>query len=176
MQQFDHDIAIIGAGPAGLQAALMLARTRKQLIIYDAPHPPRNAASHGVHNFVGLDGLLPAQLQAQAWAQIAVYNSAVLRREQIVSVHPVTDGFTLHSDAGTQTTARHVVLAMGYRDIYPDIPGFRACWGNTIIPCPFCDGWENRDRLWGLVGTSPEALAHMPALVHNWTPRAAADL
>lgn len=61
------DVAIIGGGPAGLQAALVLARTRKTVVVFDAPTPPRNAASHGVHNFLGLDGLLPAEIRERAW-------------------------------------------------------------------------------------------------------------
>jgi thioredoxin reductase (NADPH) len=172
MVSTDFDVAIIGAGPAGLQAALVLARTRKRVIVFNSPHPPRNAASHGVHNFVGLDGLLPAQIQAQAWAQIAVYDSAQLHREQIIDVQPAEAGFLVQGDAGTTVTARHVVLAMGCRDLYPDIPGFMACWANTIIPCPFCDGYENRDRLWGMVATSGHALEHMPMLFKHWTTRA----
>ena len=64
------DVAIIGGGPAGLQAALVLARTRKKVVVFDAPIPPRNAASHGVHNFLGLDGMLPAEIREQAWQQI----------------------------------------------------------------------------------------------------------
>ncbi|MBL8165572.1 MAG: NAD(P)/FAD-dependent oxidoreductase, partial [Anaerolineae bacterium] len=79
LNQTPYDVAIIGGGPAGLQAALMLARTRRRVLVFDSPEPPRNAASHGVHNFVGLDGLLPAEIREQAWKQIAVYNSAELR-------------------------------------------------------------------------------------------------
>jgi thioredoxin reductase len=166
------DIAIVGGGPAGLQAALILARTRKRIIVFDAPESPRNGASHGVHNFVGLDGLLPAQIREQAWEQIAVYNSAELRTERIVDVQAHEARFALTGEAGTSISARHIVLALGYRDVYPDVPGFRECWGDTIIACPFCDGYENRDRVWGLVASSPMALEHMPQLYRHWTPEA----
>ncbi|NJL53786.1 NAD(P)/FAD-dependent oxidoreductase [bacterium] len=172
MKHERYDVAIIGGGPAGLQAALILARTRKRIIVFDAPEPPRNGASHGVHNFVGLDGLLPSDIRKQAWEQIAVYNSAELRTERVVDVQPHGSGFTLIGEAGTSVSARHVVLALGYRDVYPDVPGFRECWGDTIIACPFCDGYENRDRVWGLVASSPMALEHMPHLYHHWTSEA----
>lgn len=172
MKQERYDVAIIGGGPAGLQAALILARTRKRIIVFDAPESPRNGASHGVHNFVGLDGLLPSEIREQAWEQIAVYNSAELRTERILDVQAHEAGFALTGEAGTSVSARHVVLALGYRDVYPDVPGFMDCWGDTIIACPFCDGYENRDRVWGLVASSPMALEHMPHLYHHWTPEA----
>ena len=172
MQQEHYDIAIVGGGPAGLQAALILARTRKRIIVFDAPEPPRNGASHGVHNFVGLDGLLPSKIREQAWRQIDAYNSAELRTERVTDVQPHEAGFVLTGEAGISVSARHVVLALGYRDVYPDVPGFKDCWGDTIIACPFCDGYENRDRVWGLVASSPVALEHMPQLYRHWTPEA----
>ncbi|MDJ0757582.1 MAG: NAD(P)/FAD-dependent oxidoreductase [Ardenticatenaceae bacterium] len=172
MRQEHYDVAIVGGGPAGLQTALILARTRKRLIIFDAPEPPRNGASHGVHNFVGLDGLLPSEIREQAWRQIDVYNSAELCVERVVDVQAHEAGFAVSGEAGTSVTARHVVLALGYRDVLPDIPGFIDCWGDTIVSCPFCDGYENRDRVWGLVASSPMALEHMPKAYRNWTTEA----
>lgn len=178
MNAIHYDVAIIGGGPAGLQAALILARTRKRVIVFDAPEPPRNAASHGVHNFVGLDGLLPAEIREQAWRQIEVYNSAELCVERVADVQrDADDGFLVTGEAGSSIAVKHVILALGYRDIHPDIPGFAACWGHTIIACPYCDGYENRDRVWGLVVASPLTLEHMPHIFHtqlyrNWTAHA----
>lgn len=167
-----YDVAIIGGGPAGLQAALILARTRKRLIVFDAPEPPRNGASHGVHNFIGLEGLLPSEIREQAWREIDVYNSAELQAERVVDVQAHEAGFAVSGETGTFVSARHVILAMGYRDIYPDIPGFMDCWGDTIIACPFCDGYENRDRVWGLVTSSQPVLEHFPKMYRNWTSQA----
>ncbi len=169
----EADVAIIGGGPAGLQAALVLARTRKKVIVYDRAAPPRNGASHGVHNVLGLDGLLPAEIRAQAWAQINVYQSAFLRKDRIVDIEQARDGtFLLSAEAGQQVKAKRVILALGYEDSYPDLAGFTEAWADTIIPCPFCDGYENRDRVWGLVANSEMQATHFPALVHNWTPTA----
>ena len=98
------DIAILGGGPAGLQAALVLSRTRKKIIVFDDPQPPRNAASHGVHNFLGLDGLLPAGIRKVAWQQIDKYDSPEFRKEKIVNVIKEREGeddegiFVLTSD------------------------------------------------------------------------------
>jgi len=172
MRQEHYDVAIVGGGPAGLQVALILARTRKRIIVFDAPEAPRNGASHGVHNIIGLDGLLPSEIREQAWRQINVYKSAELREERVVDVQTHEAGFAVNGEAGTPVTATHVVLALGYRDVYPDIPGFIDCWGNSIFACPFCDGYENRDRVWGLVASSPMALEHMPQLYRQWTTKA----
>lgn len=164
------DVAIVGGGPAGLQAALVLARTRKQIIVFDAPVPPRNAASHGVHNFLGLDGLLPAEIRQRAWQQIDVYAHAELRREWVTDIDRAESGeFILTTETGGQVMAKKVILALGYHDVYPDIDGFEAAWANTIIPCPFCDGYENRDRIWGIVANFEMEATHFPKMVQNWT-------
>ena len=163
------DVAILGGGPAGLQAALVLSRTRKTIIVFDDTEPPRNAASHGVHNFLGLDGLLPADIRKVAWQQIDKYASAELRKKEIVNVSKNGDGFLVTDDNGSTIKARKVILAFGYHDVYPDIPGFIECWADSIIPCPFCDGYENRDRTWGIVITSKSDLKRFPKMAQNWT-------
>lgn len=166
-----YDIAVIGGGPAGLQATLVLARTRKKIIVFDAPQPPRNGASHGVHNFLGIDGMRPYEIRDLAWEQINVYQSAELCREQVVSVTKSDDNcFEVTGNQGTTIRAKHVILASGYRDVFPDVAGFTDCWANTIINCPFCDGYENRDRVWGIVATSEDYAHHFPTMLRNWTP------
>ncbi|MBX2820322.1 MAG: NAD(P)/FAD-dependent oxidoreductase [Rhodothermaceae bacterium] len=164
------DIAIIGGGPAGLQAALVLSRTRKSIVVFDTPSPPRNGASHGVHNVLGLDGLLPAEIREQAWSQINVYKQAELRKEIVTDISHGEDGlFILSADSGIQLKAKRVILALGYVDQYPDLDGFVEAWADTIIPCPFCDGYENRDRTWGLVARSEMHAVHFVDLVNHWT-------
>jgi thioredoxin reductase len=166
------DVAILGGGPAGLQAALVLSRTRKKIMVFDDPEPPRNAASHGVHNFLGLDGLLPADIRKIAWQQIDRYASAELRKKKTVNVSKNGEGlFLVTDDSGTSIKAKKVILALGYHDVYPDIPGFVECWADTIIPCPFCDGYENRDRIWGVVVSSKTELERFPKMVQNWTQK-----
>jgi thioredoxin reductase len=168
------DVAILGGGPAGLQAALVLSRTRKRIIVFDDPEPPRNTASHGVHNFLGLDGFLPADIRKIAWEQIDKYQFAEFRKEKIVNVSKEEgeDGiFVITTDNETSIKAKKVVLAIGYHDVYPDIPGFLECWADTIISCPFCDGYENKDRVWGIVANSKVQLEWFPKMVQNWTSK-----
>ncbi len=165
----------MGGGPAGLQAALILARTRKKIIVFDDPEPPRNAASHGVHGFLGLDGFLPKDIRRIAWEQIDKYDAAELREERIVDISKQEgeqEGiFLITSDNETSIKAKKVVLAVGYHDVYPDIPGFLECWADTIIHCPFCDGYENRDRVWGIVANSKPELKRLPKMARNWTSK-----
>ena len=164
------DVAIIGSGPAGMQAALVLARTHKNVVVFDDLRPPRNAASHGVHNFLGLDGLLPAEIRRIAWKQIDRYKSAELRSQCIVDIrHDDNGDFLVTNDQGDEVIARHVILAFGYHDLHPTIPGFAETWGDTIIPCPFCDGYENRDRTWGIVAASAVEMSGFPLMAQNWT-------
>ena len=167
------DIAILGGGPAGLQAALVLSRTRKKIIVFDDPEPSRNAASHGVHGFLGIDGLLPSDIRKIAWEQIDKYGSAEFRVEKIVNVSKEEDKgiFIIASNSETSIKAKKVILAVGYHDTYPDIPGFVECWADTIISCPFCDGYENRDRVWGIVVNSKAELERLPKMAQNWTSK-----
>ncbi len=165
------DVAIVGGGPAGMQAALVLARTRKRTIVFDAPTAPRNAASHGVHNFLGLDGLLPQEIRDRGWEQIDAYESAELVREAVTSVERANNGDLIVRTGSGAWQATHVVLTCGYHDVHPDIDGFEECWADTIIPCPFCDGFENRDRIWGIVPSMSYELDVFPAMTKNWTDK-----
>jgi thioredoxin reductase len=165
------DVAILGGGPAGLQAALVLSRTRKEIIVFDDPEPPRNAASHGVHNFIGLDGLLPTEIRKIVWKQIDCYNSTEFREEKIVNINRENGAFIITNDSETSVRAKKIILAVGYHDVYPDIPGFIECWADTIIPCAFCDGYENRDRIWGIVVNSKTELEKLPKMAQNWTSK-----
>lgn len=165
------DVAIIGGGPAGMQAALVLARTRKKVIVFDAPTPPRNAASHGVHNFLGLDGMLPAEIRKRAWQQIDAYQHAELRQEWVTDIEGCDENgeFVITMKGSGQVRAKKVILALGYHDVHPNIEGFAEAWANTIIPCPFCDGYENRDCIWAIVANFEMEAVHFPKVAQNWT-------
>lgn len=163
------DVAIVGGGPGGLQAALVLARTRKKITVFDGPESPRNGASHGVHNVLGLDGMLPAEIRQQAWQQINVYKHAELNRCHVEHIDRHDGGFVLSTSEG-DVTAKKVILATGFCDKHPEIKGFSDAWADTIIPCPFCDGYENRDRIWGIVTDSVDRAVHFSQIIENWTP------
>ena len=166
------DVAIVGGGPAGTQAALVLARAQKRTVEFDERRPPRNAASHGMHNVFGMDGLLPTEIRDIAWRQIERYGGVELRNTEVLEITPHADGrFELATPDGRLTVARRVIAAFGYRDVLPDIPGFSACWAGNVIPCPFCDGYENRGGHWGIVPTRPGHASVFPVLSANWADR-----
>ena len=162
------DVAIIGGGPGGLQAALVLARTRKKVIIYDRPTPPRNGASHGVHNILGLDGMTPFEIRDQAWSQIQTYQQVERIQSEVLDVERQDEGFVVTTSDGS-VMASKVVFAAGFKDNHPELDGFYEAWANTIIPCPFCDGFENRDRKWVIIANSDMATQHLPVMSYNWT-------
>ncbi|MDD9971866.1 MAG: NAD(P)/FAD-dependent oxidoreductase, partial [Myxococcales bacterium] len=164
-----YHVAIIGGGPAGLQAALVLARAGKRTVVFDSAEPARNAPSHGVHNFLGLDGLLPSEIRDLAWRQIEAYGGAERRSVEVVRVTRYThEPFVVHDAEDRQYKADHVIAAFGYRDALPELPGFGACWADTIIACPFCDGFENRGRIWGVVPGPGCGLVASAQMAKHW--------
>ena len=146
------DVAIIGGGPAGLSAALVLARACRKTAVIDAG-PPRNQASPGVHAFLSRDGTLPADLKKLSRKQIAVYPGASFIDQRVRHVRAAHSepGFRVALNSGESLSARVVILAVGVVDELPDIPGFDQHWGRQIIHCPFCHGFENRDRRWSVL-------------------------
>ena len=164
------DVAIIGSGPAGMQAALTLARARRSVAVFDEPDPARNADAHAMHGFLGLDDIPPDEVRRIAWEQINRYESARLQNLKVDDIRRAENGdFVLDTMMGASFTARHVILATGYRDVFPAIPGFAQCWGSSIIPCVLCDGYEHRDRAWGIVRTAAGAPTTDPRIARHWT-------
>ena len=166
------DVAVIGGGPGGLQAALLLARARRSVAVFDDPAPPRNAASHGLHGFLGLEGLRPEEVRRMAWEQINHYEGAVLDEQRVAEIaRTADDEFLITTDEGDQIAATQVILAIGHSDVFPEIPGFAECWGESIVPCVLCDGYEHRDRVWGIVRSAVDAPTTYPFMALHWTDR-----
>jgi len=152
-EHHDHDVLVVGGGPAGLAAATALARSRRTVVVVDAGEP-RNAPAAGAHNVLGQEGVAPQELLARGRAEATSYGAQV-RSDRATGVRRVEDGFVLDLASGATLAGRRLVLATGLVDELPDLPGLRDGWGHDVLHCPFCHGWEVRDQRIGVLGTGP---------------------
>jgi thioredoxin reductase len=150
------DVVVIGGGAAGLNAALMLARSRRSVVVVDAGQP-RNAPAAGVHGFLSRDGMPPAELLSLGRAEVRGYGGEVLPGE-VTSVARRGDGFAVRLADGREFGARRVLVATGLVDELPEVPGLRERWGRDVLHCPYCHGWEVRDRAIGVLATGPRSV------------------
>jgi thioredoxin reductase len=162
-----YDVVIAGGGPAGLSAALALGRARKRVLLCDAG-ARRNAAAEHMHNFVTRDGTPPSAFREIAREQLVAYPGVEARDVGVESITGARGAFRVALATGS-VAARRVVLATGLIDELPSIEGFRALWGREIFQCPYCHGWEVRERRWGYLALEPEPLRHFPVLMRAWT-------
>ncbi len=141
-----HDVLIVGGGPAGLSAALVLGRCRRRVVVLDAGRP-RNAASHALHGFLGRDGVPPLELLAAAREQLRPYPVELVQAEvRAARRRDEGGGFEVELSDGSRRAGRRLLLATGLRDHLPDVDGFAPLYGRSVHHCPFCDGWEARDQ------------------------------
>ena len=153
---FDSDVVVVGAGPAGLAAALTLGRSMRRTLVLDSG-APRNAPAAHMHNVLGHDGLPPAELRRRGRAELAAYPTVAVRDEAVVSIAP-GDGFTVTLAGGDDVTTRRVLLASGVVDELPPIPGLAELWGSTVLHCPYCHGFETRGTRLAVLGAAPHAV------------------
>mgnify|MGYP000852551037 FL=1 len=161
-----YEVVIVGGGPAGLSAALVLGRARRRVVVCDAGRP-RNAASGGVHGFLTRDGIPPAELRRLGIEEIVRYG-VEFREVQVVDVRCLEHHLEVRLADGSLLAARKVLLATGIRDHLPEIEGFAACYGRSVHHCPYCDGWEWRDQPLAAYGTAGEASGLAMSLL-NWS-------
>ncbi|MEY9937413.1 NAD(P)/FAD-dependent oxidoreductase [Streptacidiphilus sp. MAP5-3] len=154
-----YDVVVVGGGAAGLSGALMLARSRRTVLVVDAGEP-RNAPAEGAHALLGLDGIRPTDLLARGRAEVRGYGGhvvpcAVTAVTAGTAVTQSTEGFRIALADGRSVGARRVLAATGLVDQLPDIPGLRGRWGKDVVHCPYCHGWEVRDQAIGVLATGP---------------------
>lgn len=149
----DYDAVVIGGGAAGLNGALMLARSRRSVVVIDAG-APRNAPASGVHGLLGRDGIRPAELMERGRAEVRSYGGEVVAGEVSALARDDT-GFAVALADGRAIRTRRLLVATGLVDDLPDIPGLRARWGRDVVHCPYCHGWEIRDQAIGVLATGP---------------------
>lgn len=158
------DAVVIGGGAAGLNGALMLAHSRRSVVVIDGGDP-RNAPAEAVHGLLGLDGTPPAELARRGREEVRRYGGLVVAGQVISAAQdPASaDGdprFTVTTGDGRTLRARRLLVATGLRDELPDIPGLAAHWGRGVVHCPYCHGWEVRDEPIGVLAVGPASVHH----------------
>ena len=140
-----YDCLVVGGGPAGLSAALMLGRCRRSVLLCDAGRP-RNAQSAGLHGYLTRDGIGPSEFLRLANEEVRKYPTVEFHQGEIVDVQRMAAGFTVTDAGGLQFSARKLLLATGVVDELPGIEGLYELYGRSVHHCPYCDGWEWRDQ------------------------------
>ncbi len=138
------DVVVVGGGPAGLSAALMLGRCRRRVLLLDLGRP-RNRSSHALHGYLTRDGIAPSAFIELGRAELGRYG-VEQRAIGVTGAKLAGDHYRVSLNDGTEEDARYLLIATGVVDDLPAIPGFADCYGRSIFHCPYCDGWERRDR------------------------------
>jgi thioredoxin reductase len=153
-----YDVIIVGAGPAGLSAALMLGRSCRRVLVCDT-RQPRNAASRTMHGYLTRDGMPPLEFLAAAREEMRQYDTVEIRDIEVVDASCRSDArFDVALADGSRHASRKLLLATGVVDNVPDIPGFRDLYGRAVFHCPYCDAWEVRDQPLAIYGRGARGL------------------
>ena len=163
----EYDIAVIGGGAAGLSAALVLSRARRKVLVLDAG-APRNAPAAHLHGYLSRDGLPPAQLLAAGRQEVTGYGGEIIEGTVADLLPNGRTGFWVLLSDGRRISARRLLVTTGLRDELPDIPGLRERWARDVLHCPYCHGYEVRDRPLGVIGGTPAAVRYAQ-IVRQWT-------
>jgi thioredoxin reductase len=156
-RQAPYDAVIVGGGPAGLSAALVLGRAKKRVLVVDDDRPA-NAVSQGVGGLLGHDRVKPADLRRSGRRQLEEHANVEVRHGAIEDVEPAATGFVVTPADGSPVRAHAIVLAHGLRYDPPPLPGIEPLWGRSVFHCAFCDGWEVRDQPLAFHGSGPGAV------------------
>lgn len=169
-----YDVVVVGGGAAGLSAAVTLGRALRSVVVIDAGQP-RNAPAAGVHGFLSRDGINPTELLELGRSEALQYGADIVAGVAVGarSTANPTDGsevtFEVDLADGQTVRARRLLVTTGLLDILPDIDGIRERWGRDVLHCPYCHGWEVRNKAIGILGSVPMAL-HQALLFRQWSP------
>lgn len=153
-----YDVIIVGAGPAGLSAALILGRCRRSVLICDTGQP-RNRASHALHGYLTRDGIPPREFLAIGRRELSQYDTIEFRDIAVESAACTPEGgFEVTLAGGARLASRKLLLATGVSDNVPPLEGIEDLYGRSVFHCPYCDGWELRDQPLAIYGRGSRGL------------------
>ncbi|KRF25449.1 MULTISPECIES: NAD(P)/FAD-dependent oxidoreductase [unclassified Phycicoccus] len=162
-----HDILIVGGGAAGLSAALVLSRARRDVVVVDAG-VPRNAPAAHLQGFLSRDGMAPSDLLEAGRAEATGYGAVIVGGTVTELVHCGQSGFQALLEDGQRLRARKVLVTTGLHDELPDVPGLAERWAKDVLHCPYCHGWEVRDQQLGVLWNGPDSVRYAQ-VVRQWT-------
>ncbi|MFG3344034.1 NAD(P)/FAD-dependent oxidoreductase [Streptomyces sp. NPDC048018] len=162
-----YDVAVIGGGAAGLSAALVLGRARRRTLLVDAGEP-RNAPAAHMQGYLTRDGMGPAAFLAAGQREVATYGVERMSGLVTDAVPHGDEGFALTLADGRRVLARRLIVTTGLADELPAIDGVAERWGRDVLHCPYCHGWEVRDRAFGVIA-HPVMPAHQALMVSQWS-------
>ena len=162
-----YDVVVVGAGTAGLSAALVLGRSGRKVLVLDGGEP-RNAPAEASHGFFTRDGVHPGELLRIGREQLGPYPDVEYRAGRATDASGADGAFELALEDGKAVSARKLVLATGVSDELPERPGFRDLWGKGVYHCPYCHGWEVRGKPLAVLA-SPGAAFERVALIRAWS-------
>ena len=164
----EFDAVVVGGGPAGLSAALVLGRARRRVLVLDTGRPA-NTVSHAIGGLLGQTGVAPAELRSAGREQLTGLPTVEVREAAVVDAAPCSgERLGLCLDDGCDLRARSVVLAHGLSYEPPALPGIEPLWGRSVFHCPFCDGWEVRDLALAVHGNGPDVV-RSALIVSGWS-------
>ncbi len=163
----DFEVIIIGGSYAGLSAAMALGRSLRTVLIIDSGLPC-NRQTPQSHNFLTQDGKTPKEISSLALEQVLQYETVKFHNGLAISGRKTTKGFEIITDANENFRGLKLIFATGIKDCIPDIKGFAECWGNSIIHCPYCHGFEHRNQNTAVIANGAKAF-HIASLVNNLT-------
>ena len=161
--KWDHEVLVIGGGPAGLGAAMALGRLRRSVLVCD-DFRPRNLAAAHMHNFAGHEGLSPLEWRKKARQDVEQYDTVHFFEGAVTSVVKIHGGFEATLSSKSSVTVKKVILAYGVQDRLPPIPGMQELWGKSVFQCPFCHGFEYRGRRVGVIANGALAMRVLPMI------------
>lgn len=164
-----YDVAIVGGGPAGLTAALWLARYLHTVVVIDSGEP-RNWETRGINGFLGAQGIRSPELRSRGRADAEKFGAELVNDEVCTVQNTNGERFVLHLDKGRTIESRRLMLAIGIRDVWPAIPGLSDCYGETAHVCPDCDGYETRGCKTVVIGSGRKAVG-MALNLTTWTEK-----
>lgn len=161
------EVIIIGGSYAGLSAAMSLGRSLRNVLIIDSGLPCNRQTPHS-HNFLTLDGATPNEISLKAKSQVLKYDTVSFVEEKAIKGVKAEDGFRIRTESGKEFEAKKLIFATGIKDIMPKIKGFSDCWGISVVHCPYCHGYEIKNKKTGIIANGERAF-HLAPLARNLT-------